>query len=586
MRASHAEARRALVSKKERLRKPTSIVCIGVLLVCLAIARTLDSDALRQPLELLGEIALASALIWIAARARRAADKTLANVNSALQLLPPNTTSDFDEHVELDQFGRLELALNRLSLDITESRRKEKLLIERAVDVICVISTDARIVSINEACQRAWGYARADLLGAPLTRVLDADEAERVTNQILGGMQSIDKVVFESQVRTSQGSQLDVVWTGHWSASEGGLFCIVHDISQQKLVEKAVRVSEQRLRAILESLPAAVLVADYRNQIEFANHAASSLLGYQPEELLSRSIDDVFKDAVSLESLSAPQPPETSSEALAHTRSGTTIAVGLSRSKIPMSDSEKLLCVFLDRRAEQELQRTKRELTAMITHDLKSPLTAILGIFSLLEEGVCGAISQQGLQLIDTSRKQLKNIVRLLDDMLQVASIDAGSFELRCAEVRLHEVVLDAVETVRASSPERRFVIDADSDSVSAVCYADQQRLSQVLTNLLGNAVKYSPLESPITVTLEVGPAAAVISIIDEGRGIPPEKLDRIFDRFMQVEQSDATDKGGYGLGLAICKEIVVQHGGKIGVSSEVGKGSTFWLSLPIAVSQ
>lgn len=554
------------------------------LLIVLAIVRTVDTDPVRVFFELLAEIISAIVLVWQCVVSSRAANVTRADVNRTLQSLPKSATDDLEKHTELDDFGRLELALNRISLDAVESRRKEKLLIERAVDVICVIDTDARIISINDACQKSWGYDRSSLIGSHLSTLLDSAESERVTKQILGGMQSIDKVVFESQLRAADGSQLDVVWTGHWSASEGGLFCIVHDISQQKLVEKAIRLSEQRLRDILESLPAAVLVADNADRIEFANRAATGLLGYHNDELSELTIADILAQSSGMGGPSTKQSSDAGSEALASTKGGATIAIALSRTRINMSDGEKLLCVFLDRRAEEELERTKRELTAMITHDLKSPLTAVQSIFSLLEDGICGELSQHGLQLIGTSRKQLNNIVRLLDDMLQVASIDAGSFELRCAEVSLHDVVLDAVETVRATAPDRTFVID--SDTAPMIAMADKQRLSQVLVNLLTNAVKYSLPKSPITVTLQRNGNTATLSIIDLGRGIPPEKLDCIFERFTQVEHSDATDKGGYGLGLAICKEIVQSHGGEIGVRSEVGKGSTFWFSLPLTVSQ
>lgn len=555
-----------------------------VLLIALAIIRTVDTDPARLSFELLAEIAFAVILVWLVWTTNRAAAQSLRKIDDTLQSLPQSVTGDFEKHPELSDVGRLELALNRIALDAVESRRKEKLLIERAVDVICVIDTDARIVSINDACHRSWGYQRSDLIGSDLSTLLDGNESERVTNQILGGMQSIDKVIFESQLRAKDGSLLDVVWTGHWSASEGGLFCIVHDISQQKLAEKAIRLSEQRLRDILESLPAAVLVADDRNQIEFANRAATNLLGYHFDKPSTLRIGDIFEQHSVTGVPAAEESTEASSEAQACTSSGASIAVALSRTRISMSDGDKLLCVFVDRRAEQELERTKRELTAMITHDLKSPLTAIQSIFSLLEDGVCGEISAQGLQLIGTSRKQLQNIVRLLDDMLQIASIDAGSFELRCTEVSLHEVVLDAVETVHASAQERSIIIDASATPLIVV--ADKQRLSQVLVNLLGNAIKYSAPESPIKVSVQAEENTAITSIIDEGRGIPSEKVDRIFDRFAQVEKSDAIDRGGYGLGLAICKEIVQKHGGEIGVVSEVGKGSTFWFSLPLAVSR
>jgi PAS domain S-box-containing protein len=550
----------------------------------------IEKFAAQQKLcsELAGELAAATALLGLCFSALKrgaAAQASLENMtrrlDATVKLIPEGlTSSQFGAAHPLDGLTELELAVNMMRLELGELRRREKLLIDRAVDVICVVDIDARFVSMNNACLKAWGYESSELLGADLRTILPSSQAEWVVNQILAGSKSIAKVVFESQVLRKDGSLIDVIWTGHWSAREGGLFCIVHDISPQKLVEKAIRQSEQTLRMMLESLPAAVFVSNREGGIEFANHAACQLLGYEESELLGLTSCHVFPGGVADWQPSAgPLPVGVS----AVKKDGTAVAVGLSRSPLDLSDGQRVLSVFLDRTAEQELERTKREFLAMITHDLRSPLTANLGALSLLEEGICGVLNPLGARLIGGTRKEMNRVLRLLNDMLQVASIDAGSFDLQVCEFDLCATVMDAVENVHASAEAQGVSIRVVAGRT--VCFADEQRIMQVLINLLSNAIKYSPAQSSIKVSLKSENDFAFVSVEDQGRGIPAEKLSQIFEKFQQVERSDSREKGGFGLGLAICKAIVEKHCGKIGVESEVGQGSTFWFCVPLSAA-
>jgi PAS domain S-box-containing protein len=471
----------------------------------------------------------------------------------------------------------IQQACDALGLIISESRRKEKFLIEKAVDVVCVIDRQAQIISVSKACKRAWGYEPDELRDHPLRLILAGESADRSIEQVLGAPKSIEIVTFQSQLRCKDGRLLDVLWTGHWSASESGLFCIVTDISEQKQAEKEARQSEQKLRTTLEALPIGVIAADAAGNVYFANSASHVMLGWSSGELAGKLVSQVFAD----ERFAAERQSknELSFESNASTKSGGTIPVEVRCSRIELSGEPRELFAFRDISSERELERVKREFIAMVTHDLRSPLQSVHYLLVALEEGILGTMSPDGVRFARKVEKECNRMTRLLNDMLEIEKIDSGNFTLMCNAVNVRETTLHAVEVVRALADERRLRLEASLDDV--VCWADEQRVMQVMNNLLSNSIKYSPEGAVIKVAVQANEHEAVIRITDEGCGVPPQKIAKIFDKFVQVQSDDASNYGGAGLGLAICKAIVEQHGGAIGVDSKIGEGSSFWFTLP-----
>ena len=528
-------------------------------------------------------------LIMLVVQAIMTAGLVMVSINSAVS--GENHASMLDESLKLlstqikkksdkeDFYEVLVDAINEVSNELTESKRMEKMLLDRAIDVIFVIDITGNIVSINKACEKSWGYPRTDVIGKPLQNFLEGEDANRPMDSILGAAKSIDKLVFESKLRKKDGYLLDIVVTGHWSARESGLFCIAHDITQQKLVERMVRLSEQRLRLTLEALPAGVLVAQENGKIEFANRCAAQWLDYSAEQLSDMNVSQVFKDKVLDQGYGMPSNESIESSTLG--QNNNTMPVEIWRSNIEMAEGEKILLVFLDKTAHYELERMKTEFIAMVTHDLRAPLTSVTGILTFLEQGALGQMNEKGKEMAARTRRDCNNMLRLLNDMLQLEKIEVGSFELTCSDVTLNVMAKDAIESVRPAADAKK--VSISDNLVSTNCWGDEQRLNQVLTNLLTNAIKYAPEGSMIEVRMRDKDNVVVVEVADQGRGIPQDKVKRIFEKFEQVEASDAREKGGTGLGLAICKAIVAQHGGEIGVESIEGQGSTFWFSIPKA---
>jgi signal transduction histidine kinase/CheY-like chemotaxis protein len=235
-----------------------------------------------------------------------------------------------------------------------------------------------------------------------------------------------------------------------------------------------------------------------------------------------------------------------------------------------------------------ELDTLKDEFISTVSHELRTPLTSIRGALGLLSSGIIGDVDAKALNLLRIAVTNTDRLIRLINDILDLERMESGRAPLQIRRCSLRDLSQQAIETMtpmadantvhlalepftvaQAASPEALF-FDGDAD-----------RILQVITNLLSNAIKFSPSASTIRVHTEATSDSILLKVVDEGRGIPADKLDSIFDRFQQVEPSDARQKGGTGLGLAICRSIVQQHSGSIWAQRNLGPGTTLYVMLP-----
>jgi signal transduction histidine kinase len=226
----------------------------------------------------------------------------------------------------------------------------------------------------------------------------------------------------------------------------------------------------------------------------------------------------------------------------------------------------------------KEVDRLKREFVSMVSHDLRSPLTSIQALLSVLEAGILS--EEKARARIQDAELDIDRLIKLINDLIEIEKMDMGNLDMTFKETAVERIVKRSINSVHAMADAKKITL-AEKEQANSV-FADEDRLVQVLVNIISNAIKFSPENSTIEIAaVEAKDAMVEIRVTDHGRGIPEHLKDAIFDRFKQVEQSDAKEKGGSGLGLAICKSIVEGHGGTIGVESENGKGSTFWFKIP-----
>lgn len=227
----------------------------------------------------------------------------------------------------------------------------------------------------------------------------------------------------------------------------------------------------------------------------------------------------------------------------------------------------------------RQLEEFKQQLIGVVSHELKTPLNSMQVSLALLSEGATGVLPEKALKKVQGLESNVVRLIRLIGDLLDIEKLQSGKFELNVREVDLSAVIQSSVHTVKALAEEHRVEIESDCRELKVL--ADYDRLVQVIVNLLSNAIKYSPENSPVRIETNEDNSLVELRVVDQGRGIPETHLEKIFERFQQVDESDATVSGGTGLGLSICKEIINEHGGSIWVTSTVGQGSTFWIRLP-----
>jgi signal transduction histidine kinase len=229
----------------------------------------------------------------------------------------------------------------------------------------------------------------------------------------------------------------------------------------------------------------------------------------------------------------------------------------------------------------KEVERLKDEFVSVVGHELRTPLTSIRGSLGLLAGGIAGTLDDEAREMVRIAVDNTDRLVRLVGDMLDLERMQAGRAELELRRVPAAAPVQAAVQVVARLAEEAG--VDLHTDVADVAVLADSDRVVQALTNLLGNAVKFSPRGGCVEVVVRAGERDAEFSVRDDGRGIPADKLETIFERFRQVDASDARERGGTGLGLPIAREIVERHGGSIHVESELGQGSRFVFTLPLA---
>jgi signal transduction histidine kinase len=228
----------------------------------------------------------------------------------------------------------------------------------------------------------------------------------------------------------------------------------------------------------------------------------------------------------------------------------------------------------------RELDRLKTNLLSTISHELRTPLASIKGYASLLlayEHKLDKIQKKESITAIDRATDRL---TELIEHLLDMSRLDAGLLRLTLQPVKPLEIIATAVDEAKMRTPEFRFINNINDELPEIT--ADGRRLRQVIDNLLENAVKYSPAGTVITLSAGVKGDDLLISIADQGRGISESEFTRIFERMYRIEQRLQKDPGGLGLGLSLCKALVEGHGGKIWVESTVGKGSTFYFTIPL----
>ena len=354
---------------------------------------------------------------------------------------------------------------------------------------------------------------------------------------------------------------------------------------EQDRVEELHRTQQ----ILLDTIEDGICGADRSGIVTLVNPAAGRLLGASPELLAGSSVHDLLhgnmpgrkrcaEDCALLRALT--RNLSASAEITIYRKDGRSYPAEFSLTPIlEQGRFSGTVLSFRDISQRFALDRMKDEFVSTVSHELRTPLTSIRGALGLLSAGLLGTVTEKAANLLRIALSNSDRLVRLINDILDLERIQSGREPLTFRPIALGEIVRQAIDGMQpvADAAGVQLIHDAKMVPLSA----DPDRLLQVLTNLLSNAVKFSPEGATVSVTIREGSSGVTMSVIDQGRGIPADKLESIFDRFQQVDASDSRQKGGSGLGLAICRTIVQQHGGRIWAERNPVCGSTFRVTLP-----
>lgn len=231
----------------------------------------------------------------------------------------------------------------------------------------------------------------------------------------------------------------------------------------------------------------------------------------------------------------------------------------------------------------KKLDQLKSDFMATVSHEFRTPLTSLNMTIDILLQGLLGSLSVQQGELLATAKADCERLTKLVKELLNLSRLESGKYQMKKEAINLQLLFEDALKHLRVPLRMKEIVFETAIDSTLPSFVADHEQLSWVITNLVSNALRYTPPGGKITISAGRENGMAQISVADSGRGIPAEALDSIFEKFVQVKQSTDATPGSVGLGLAIAKEVVEAHGGRIWVTSEVGKGSTFSFTIPVS---
>jgi PAS domain S-box-containing protein len=478
------------------------------------------------------------------------------------------------------QAARLSDELKTVSEGIAEARKRERSIIDNAVDVICIIDVDSRFLSVSPSSEKVFGYRPLELLGHSLAEFLEGGETDQSLSTVLGAQASIDKIVFENRFRHRNGGLVDLSWSAHWSASDNGLFCVAHDITKRKQAELQVQESEQRLRTTMEAMPTAIACTNPLGLVEYANHNLEELVNKKAIDFMGRSLSEFFGSESAKVHSFLTQGGGKNLETFIQKTSGDRIDLELSVTRFLMKGQNKLLVTISDISHVKQVQVMKQQFVSMVNHDLRTPLSSLSAMISMFKQGSYGELNPVGVKTCDLADAELDRLLRLVGELLDLDRFETGEFPLNLALVSAQDVFEASVASVNAFAELKGIKIQhADYEEVA--CYCDRTRTIQIIVNLLSNAIKFSPEDSVINLELIEESKFIKFLVNDRGPGIPAGKEELIFDRFKQANPENEVERSGSGLGLAISKAIVEAHGGSIGCSNLESGGSSFWFTFP-----
>lgn len=366
----------------------------------------------------------------------------------------------------------------------------------------------------------------------------------------------------------------------------GQLAAAVNDLSVR--VEESQELTEserRRLDSVLGYMTDGVLATDRRGRITIVNEMATDFLNLENDQIVGKSILDILdlRGSVTLRDLLENQDPEVLD--LSNDEQDLILHASFALIQRESGFISGLVCVLHDVTEQQKIDQDRKRFVSNVSHELRTPLTSMKSYIEALVDGTWKD-PDVAPNFLKVTQEETDRMMRMINDLLNLSRMDLGTARLDKEYVNLNELfnhILDRFDMIlkNGEKSEKNYTIKRDFTRRDIWVEVDTDKIQQVLDNIMNNAIKYSPDGGVITCRLVETHNHVIMSITDQGLGIPKEAISHVFDRFYRVDKARSRAQGGTGLGLAISKEVVQMHGGRIWVESREGEGSTFYISLP-----
>lgn len=389
-------------------------------------------------------------------------------------------------------------------------------------------------------------------------------------NQIASIVEEIKKSLENSEGNEKIAEKLQALWT------------------QQRILSADDR---ERFRAVVDNVYEGVITINSKGRVDSYNLAAETIFGYRADEVIGQNIKMLMPEPYYSEhdgylanymGGGEAKIIGLGREVVGRRKDGSVFPLYLAVTQIHEKETPLFIGMVRDISEQKHLEQLKNEFVSTVSHELRTPLTSIRGALSLIESGVMGEVGAKILPLVKIALNNSERLILLINDILDIEKIESGKMNFDLEKVELNSVIEQAVIANEGYAKEHEVKLFFSKENESINVYVDMNRMQQVLTNLISNAVKYSPKNETVNLRTVHNNRWIRIEVMDKGPGIPEEFKKRIFQKFAQADSSDTKKRGGTGLGLNITKTIVEKFGGNIGFLSPKGEGTTFFVNLPI----
>lgn len=488
-----------------------------------------------------------------------------------------------------------------INLELRLERSRDRKILARLSEVarqmpsgVVITDHERKIEWVNESFTRTTGYTLDEIKGQIPSNLLKGPETDRlVLNQIEAHLTRGESFEAELMSYTKSGS-------AYWNhllckplidanGVNSGYLTIETDVSEKKRSLDLLAERESLLRSLFELSPVGIALNDAKtgNYLE-VNQAFTKSIQYSVDELKSLSyldltpkeyepLEEVFLEKLKQHGRFGPYEKEYIR------KDGTRYPVLLSAISLKDHKGRDLIWSIVEDISERKkIEKNQNDLISVISHELRTPLTSISGALQLISNSKDVEIPAKIIHLLEIAVKNTNKLSLLVSDILDISKLSAGELSINLQVHPIHHSLVSAVELNKALGQRKNVHIVLDSHVDGVEVLIDFHRLEQVLSNLISNAIKFSPHNSHINIDAEIVADRVKISVTDKGQGIPKSSHSQIFQKFFQVDPTDRRSTGGTGLGLSISRELIIRMNGHIGFDSQPGHGTTFWITLPV----